>query len=136
MTNPLLTAVDLPSYAALQPEHVEPAIDALLAANRAAIEQLLATDIEPTWANLIEPLEELSDRLNRAWSPVNHLHAVQDSAALRAAYNACLPKLSVYHTELGQHPGLYAAYQRIATRLREKLAERAGAAAGPRIVVD
>ncbi len=27
MTNPLLTAVDLPSYAAIQPEHVEPAID-------------------------------------------------------------------------------------------------------------
>ncbi|HOW76771.1 MAG TPA: oligopeptidase A [Candidatus Competibacteraceae bacterium] len=114
MTNPLLTAIDLPSYAAIQPEHVEPAIDSLLAANRTAIEQLLAASAEPTWENLIQPLEELDDRLNRAWSPVNHLHSVQDSAALRAAYNACLPKLSAYHTELGQHQGLYQAYQHIA----------------------
>ncbi len=53
MTNPLLTAVDLPSYAAIQPEHVEPAIHDLLAENRAAIEQLLAADTEPTWDNLI-----------------------------------------------------------------------------------
>ena len=115
MTNPLLTATDLPCYAALQPEHVEPAIDHLLAANRTAIEQLLAAHDEPTWENLIEPLEELSDRLNRAWSPVNHLHSVQDSAALRTAYNACLPKLSAYYSELGQHQGLYQAYQRIAS---------------------
>ncbi len=114
MTNPLLTAVDLPSYAAIQPEHVEPAIDYLLAENRAAIEKLLAGCVEPTWDHLIQPLEELDDRLNRAWSPVNHLHSVQDSAALRAAYNACLPKLSAYHTELGQHQGLYQAYQHIA----------------------
>ncbi|MCC6134964.1 MAG: oligopeptidase A [Candidatus Contendobacter sp.] len=114
MTNPLLTAIDLPSFAAIQPEHVEPAIDHLLTANRAAIEQLLAASAEPTWDMLIQPLEELDDRLNRAWSPVSHLNAVQDSPTLRAAYNACLPKLSAYHTELGQHQGLYQAYQRIA----------------------
>jgi oligopeptidase A len=58
MTNPLLTAVDLPSYAAIQPEHVEPAIDYLLAENRAAIEQLLAGCVEPTWDHLIQPLED------------------------------------------------------------------------------
>jgi len=39
---------------------------------------------------------------------------VLDSEPLRAAYNACLPKLSVYHTELGQHQGLFRAYRRIA----------------------
>jgi oligopeptidase A len=114
MTNPLLTAIDLPSFAAIQPEHVESAIDHLLAANRAAIEQLLAANADPTWDTLIQPLEELDDRLNRAWSPVSHLNAVRDSADLRAAYNACLPKLSAYQTELGQHQGLYQAYQRIA----------------------
>ena len=115
MTNPLLTAIDLPSFAAIQPEHIEPAVDHLLAANRTTIEQLLAGNTEPTWENLIQPLEEVDDRLNRAWSPVSHLHSVQDSRELRAAYNACLPKLSAYHTELGQHQGLYDAWQRIAS---------------------
>ena len=114
MTNPLLAPTDLPLYSAIQPEHVEPAIDRLLADNRSAIERLLATDTAYTWDNLIRPLEELEDRLNKAWSPVNHLHSVQDSDALRAAYNACLPKLSAYSTELGQHQGLYRAYRQIA----------------------
>ena len=104
MTNPLLAAVDLPSYAAIQPEHVEPAIDHLLAANHAAIEKLLAGCVEPTWDHLIHPLEELDDRLNRAWSPVNHLHSVQDSAALRAAYNACLPKYIVRRNPMTKQP--------------------------------
>ncbi|MCP5158823.1 MAG: oligopeptidase A [Gammaproteobacteria bacterium] len=114
MNNPLLTAADLPSYTAIQPEHIEPAIDAQLAANRADLERLLAANAEPTWANLIQPLEELDDRLNKTWSPVKHLHAVLDSEALRAAYNTCLPKLSAYYTEFGQHEGLYLAYQHIA----------------------
>jgi len=115
MTNPLLTAADLPCYAVIHPEHVEPAIDERLAANRADRERLLAANAEqPTWEGLIKPLEELDNRLNKTWSPVRHLHSVLDSEALRTAYNSCLPKLSAYYTELGQHEGLYRAYQRIA----------------------
>jgi oligopeptidase A len=114
MTNPLLTPADLPSYAAIQPEHVEPAIDRVLADNRAEIERLLAATTVYTWDNLLRPLEDLEDRLSKAWSPVNHLHSVRDSEALRAAYNACLPKLSAYYSALGQHEGLYRAYRQIA----------------------
>ncbi|MBL8258426.1 MAG: oligopeptidase A [Candidatus Competibacteraceae bacterium] len=114
MTNPLLASDDLPSFAAIQAEHVEPAIDRILAENREAIERLLAANTDYTWANLIEPLEALEDRLNKAWSPVSHLHGVMDSDALRLAYNACLPKLSAYATEVGQHEGLYRAYRQIA----------------------
>ena len=114
MTNPLLTTADLPRYAAIRPEHIEPAIDRVLADNRVVLERLLAAQDTYTWDNLIQPLEELEDRLNKAWSPVNHLHSVRDSEDLRAAYNACLPKLSAYYTELGQHEGLYRAYRQIA----------------------
>lgn len=70
MTNTLLDATDLPSYTAIQPEHVEPAIDRLLAGNRAEIERLLAANHSYAWDNLIRPLEELEDRLNKAWLPV------------------------------------------------------------------
>ncbi len=34
-------------------------------------------------------------------------------AGVRAAYNACLPLLTAYHTELGQNAGLCAAYQAV-----------------------
>lgn len=113
MTNPLLELIGLPPFAAIRPEHVEPAIDTLLAENRARLETLLAGGGPFTWDNLIRPIEELDDRLNRAWSAVNHLNAVLNSEALRAAYNACLPKLSEYYTERGHNEALYRAYQAI-----------------------
>ena len=37
-----------------------------------------------------------------------------EHTAWRDVYHACLPKLSEYSTELGQHAGLYQAYQSIA----------------------
>ena len=113
MSNPLLSMTGLPPFTAILPQHIEPAIDQILADNRTAIAHLLDAGQGYTWANLVDPLEELSDRLRRAWSPVGHLNAVVNSPELRAAYNACLPKLSDYATELGQNERLYQAYQTI-----------------------
>ena len=114
MSNPLLNLTGLPPFTSILPEHVEPAIDTLLAENRTRIAQLLSAHESYTWDNLIAPLEELDDRLSRAWSPVSHLNAVMNSEPLRAAYNACLPKLSDYATEFGQNAQLYEAWQSIA----------------------
>ena len=114
MTNPLLTLRGLPPFTAIQPQHVEPAIDEVLSDNRAAIARLLGGGQAYTWSNLVEPLEELADRLRRVWSPVGHMNSVVNSPELRAAYNACLPKLSDYATELGQNEDMCQAYQAIA----------------------
>lgn len=114
MINPLLNLNGLPLFSAILPQHMEPAVDQVLADNRAAIARLLDAQQTYTWSNLVEPLEELSDRLRRVWSPVGHMNAVVNSPELRAAYNACLPKLSDYATELGQNERLYQAYQSIA----------------------
>ncbi|HEX6927700.1 MAG TPA: M3 family metallopeptidase, partial [Gammaproteobacteria bacterium] len=113
MRNPLLEADGLPDFAAIRPEHVEPAVDAILAHNRAAIASLLEQSRPFTWANLVEPIEALEDRLNRAWSPVSHLNSVVNTPELRAAYNACLPKLSDYGTELGHNRALFDAYREV-----------------------
>ena len=113
MSNPLLTMSGLPPFAQIKPEHVEPAIDSLLAENRHAVEQLLSETKEYTWDNLVQPLEDMDDRLSRVWSPVSHMNSVMNSEALRDAYNACLPKLSEYGTEMGQNVGLYQAYKAV-----------------------
>jgi oligopeptidase A len=42
------------------------------------------------------------------------MNSVVNSDELREAYNACLPKLSEYATEMGQNQGLYAAYKAVA----------------------
>jgi len=114
MSNPLLQSVELPSFSAIKPAHVQPAIEQLLNENRQQIKQLLADIQKPDWNSLIEPIEALDDRLNQAWSPVSHMNSVVNSEELREAYNACLPLLSEYGTEMGQSPELFQAYQTIA----------------------
>jgi oligopeptidase A len=114
MNNPLLHLAGLPPFSTIKPEHIEPAIDQILADNRAAIEKLLDATTGYSWDNLATPMEDLQDRLDRAWSPVSHMNSVVNSPALRDAYNACLPKLSQYATELGQNARLCDAYRCIA----------------------
>ena len=115
-SNPLLQQFDLPPYSAILPAHVEPAVDAILTDNRAALVELLSQQSgTPSWDGLVLALDELNDRLGRAWSPVSHLNAVCNNAELRAAYEACLPKLSEYATELGQNRALFEAYQALAS---------------------
>jgi oligopeptidase A len=114
MNNPLLANSTLPLFSQIKPEHVVPAIDQLLSDARASVEQHLQATQHYTWQNLIEPLENVDDKLNKAWSPVSHLNSVVNSDELRDAYNACLPKLSAYSTEMGQNEALFKAYRFIA----------------------
>ncbi len=114
MNNPLTENRRLPAFSRIRPEHVETAIDQLLAENRAAIKALLEDPTARDWKTLVEPLEMLDDRLARAWSPVAHLNAVRNDPRLREVYNACLPKLTDYHSELGQNSVLYTALEQVA----------------------
>jgi oligopeptidase A len=114
MSNPLTHLGGLPPFSAIRPEHVRPAIDQLLAEGRQLVEDLLENNSVYTWDNLVEPLEAMDDRISRAWSPVSHMNSVVNSDELRTVYNSCLPVLSEYSTELGQHGGLYQAYRQIA----------------------
>lgn len=112
--NPLLNLRDLPPFSAIRPEHVEPAIDQILADNRQCISELLDATDDYHWDNFVVTLEKLEDRLSRAWSPISHMNSVVNNDALREAYNACLPKLSQYATELGQNARLFSAFKQIA----------------------
>ncbi len=112
MTNPLLEAAQLPAFQRIRPEHVEPALDRVLAENERVIEAVATAP--PQWELVVEPLEAAGDRLARVWGPVRHLHAVRDSEGLRAAYDAALPRLSAYFSGYGQHRGLFDAYRRLA----------------------
>ncbi len=113
MTNPLLENHLFPPFSRIRPEHVEPAIEQILKDNRQTVSRLLEENAHFTWNNLIQPLEDMDDRLDKAWSPVRHLNSVVNTEALRQAYNACLPKLSEYASDLGQNTRLFQAHQAI-----------------------
>ncbi len=119
MKNPLYSLTGLPPFSQIKPEHAEPAIDRVLAENREQTEALLAQQGGYTWDNLVQPLEELDDRLSRTWAPISHMNSVVNTEELRAAYNACLPKLSEYATEMGHNERLYQAYKEVSQRADE-----------------
>ena len=126
MTNILLQPNELPPFSDITPDQVEPAITQIIAENREQINALLEKLEVPGWSSLVEPLDELNDRLNQAWSPVQHMNAVVNSDKLRAAYNACLPLLSEYATELGQSAGLYRAFKALAESPEYESLDQAG----------
>ena len=109
--NPLLDFSGLPRFADFKPEWVTPAVDQLLAENRALIERVLAPDVAPTWRDFVEPIEDAEERLHRAWGVVGHLNSVMNSPELREAYNSNLPKRTQYYSERGQNQGLFAKYR-------------------------
>jgi oligopeptidase A len=115
MENPLLNQGPLPSFSSIIPEeHIEAALKQVLSNNRAELTELLSKNTTFTWDNLMAPLEDIGDRLSKTWAPIGHLHGVAETESLRAAYNACLPLLTEYHTEIMQNESLFKAIQSIA----------------------
>lgn len=112
--NPLLTPIsELIDYAAVRPEHIEPAINILIDKSRQAVEACAQPELAPTWDAIVEPLEDTTGKLWRAWSVAGHLNAVVNTPELRAAYNQCLPSVTEFSTWVGLHTGLYAQYKRL-----------------------
>ena len=109
LDNPLLDFSGLPRFADIKPDHVAPAVDRLLSDARAAMR--LAEEAPATWQSFVQPLENATERLSRAWGQVEHLHGVLDSPPLREAYNAALPKITQFWTELGQNQRLFEKYR-------------------------
>lgn len=109
--NPLLDFSGLPRFDAIKPEHIGPAIDALLAQNRAVVAELESPQTPATWDGFVEPLDDSTEKLGRAWGVVGHLNGVVDTPELRSAYNENQPKLTEFWTELGQNLALFEKYK-------------------------
>jgi oligopeptidase A len=113
MTNPLLQPTSLPQFSKIKPEHIKPAVEQAIEQCKTKIAEVLANNTEFTWANLVAPIDEVDDVLGKLWSPISHMNSVVSSDKLRDAYESCLPLLSEYGTFVGQHAGLFAAYQQL-----------------------
>ncbi|MHA6205735.1 M3 family metallopeptidase [Dyella soli] len=112
--NPLLADDALPAFSQILPEHVTPAIDAILADYRSGIDALTAPGAPRDFASVMLTQERLEQRLARAWSPVSHLHSVADTEALRKVYGPTEEMLTDHAIELGQNRELYQAVQALA----------------------
>ena len=129
--NPLLDFSGLPRFDRIEPAHVRPAINALLAESRALVAQLTTGAVPATWKDFVAPLNDGIERLSRAWGIVGHLHSVNDTPDWREAYNALLPEVSRFYAELGQDLALFAQYK----ALRDS-ADYASLSAAQRRIID
>ena len=108
--NPLLEAGPLPAFDRIEPEHVAPAIRALLAEQTEALEALEAA-VEPRFEAVIAPLERMNDRLGAAWGAVGHLMGVRNSDALREAYESVQAEVVALGLRQGQSQPIYRALE-------------------------
>ena len=62
---------------------------------------------------MLEQIDTLENSMSEAWGILSHLNAVMNNAETRELYQALLPGLSEYYTQLGQHVPLYQTYQHV-----------------------
>ena len=103
-------ALLLPDFASIDPAGLAARLDKQLSSNLEAIEQLLRSQDNLSYKDLVPALEQLGDEVDRLWGPLSHLHGVGNKEDIRAAFDECLPKLTDYATKLGQNKSLYLAF--------------------------
>ena len=120
MTNPLLqnsdAATSLVLFDQIKPEHVAPAINALLAEAQKALDAVTTDGFPANWVEISKVLDVATEKLGRAWGAVSHLNHVADNPKLRAAYNESLPVITEFYAALGADEQLYAKYKAIDTQ--------------------
>ncbi len=118
MSNPLLFFSGFPKFNEVKAEHVTPAMDKLLAEGRHLIDKLTTSTATPSWETFARPLEDMEEKISRAWSQIGHMNAVVNSPELREAYNDNLAKLTDFYSDLAQNEALYQKFK----DLRQSLA--------------
>ena len=113
MTNPLLDFSDTPLFDRIRPEHVSPAVDALIEQASTALQTVTAPAFPARWTDISAVLDVATENLGRAWGAVSHLNSVADTAELRAAYNDAMPRVTEFFASLGADERLYAKYKAI-----------------------
>lgn len=106
--NPLLTIEQFPDYSQINAEHALPAIEQTLIESKKAIDNILKTS-DVNWQTYAE-LEAIDDKLSKVYSPISHLHSVNNNEAWRAAYETCQQRVAEYSAEMSQYTPLYQFY--------------------------
>lgn len=108
--NVLLHLGEEPRFDQIKTEDIKPALQTAIAEAReqiAAIKAQTHTD----WANTVEKLTDITERVGRIWSVVSHLNSVVDTPELRAVYNELMPEITIFFTEIGQDIELYSRFK-------------------------
>jgi oligopeptidase A len=111
IANPLLQIQFQIPFDQIRAENVEPAIAGLLADTRTELDRLTSEPSPRTFANTMQRLDDLTERLEYAMQIIRNLEAVATTPELRAAYNAVQPQVSEFYSSLPLNEALWRAVQ-------------------------
>ncbi len=114
MPNPLTTIRFEVPFDDITADHVEPAIDELLAEARSSLQALIDCDEPPTYANTMAALEAVGEKLEYAMGVVGHLETVATYPELRAAYNKVQPRVSEFFAGIPLNEHVWARIRGLA----------------------
>ncbi len=107
MSNPLTKISFRIPFDQIKAEHVEPAIDELLADAQNSLDELVASSAPRTFANTLLELEKVTEKLEHAMNIVGHLEGVATYPQLREAYNKVEPRVSAFYSSIPLNAGLW-----------------------------
>ena len=108
--NVLLHLGEEPRFDQIKTEDIKPALQTAIAEAREQIAAIKA-QTQTNWANTVEKLTDITERVGRIWSVVSHLNSVVDTPELRAVYNELMPEITIFFTEIGQDIELYNRFK-------------------------
>ncbi len=118
--NPLRAIQYQIPFRSIRAEHIEPAVTALLAEAKAAIDAIAAETAAPTYANTLAALEDATETLEFAMGVAGHLESVVTEPALRAAYNAVQPPVAEFVSAIPMNAALYRRIRQFAETAEAK----------------
>ncbi|SFV89862.1 Oligopeptidase A [hydrothermal vent metagenome] len=81
-------------------------LETLLNQQRQKINEI-TQDAPATYDTVLKPLQDLDEELDLFFTPLSHLNSVMNSEATQKAYEASLPMLSKFGSEMAQNVPLY-----------------------------
>lgn len=115
-SNPLLSEDFRIPFDRIRPEHVEPGVREILKLGQLRLEALASDDAPVrTWTNTMAELDDITLWVLERIEPVGHLLGLNETPALRDAYNAILPDISGFWTRLPLNSALWKQVKDYAT---------------------
>jgi oligopeptidase A len=110
--NYLLSCNELPVFSKIHAHNLTTAIDkALLMAQNSL--NTIQNNLNPTWQNTVQELDEKCAPLSYAWAIANHISAVKDTPEWRTSIDENIERVTTFWSDLMQNEKLYAHYKTI-----------------------
>ncbi len=117
--NPLLeTSLPVPFHR-IRDEHVVPAVRHAITGAKDGVRAIARDPAAPGWESVLAPLDELTERVGRVATPVQHLLSVRETPELRAAWAEVLPEITRFWSWLHLHKGLFGRLRALESRAAE-----------------